>query len=58
VLSQAEFRRLQAIVDHGEDPGAPSHPATKSSTRPKKGQVATSASNRDLRYKARRAARS
>jgi DNA-binding GntR family transcriptional regulator len=58
VLSQAEFRRLQAIVDRGEDPGAPTHPATKAPASGKKAQVARSASNRDLRYTGPRAARS
>jgi DNA-binding GntR family transcriptional regulator len=59
VLSQAEFRRLQAIVDEGEDPGAPTHPPTVKPTSPTiGGRAAKSASNRDLRYKTRGAARS
>jgi DNA-binding GntR family transcriptional regulator len=58
VLSEAEFRRLQAIVDHGEDPGAPTHPAAKSSPQGRSRQAARPAGNRNLRYTARRAARS
>jgi DNA-binding GntR family transcriptional regulator len=59
VLSQAEFRRLQEIVDDGADPGTPTHPATAKPTSTSMGGRATkSASNRDLRYKARGAARS
>jgi DNA-binding GntR family transcriptional regulator len=58
ILSPAEFRRLQAIVDHGEDPGAPTHPVTpKPSSRGKTERVAKAAGNRDLRYQARGAAR-
>ena len=59
VLSQAEFRRLQEIVDEGADPGAPTHLATAKPTSTSMGGRATkSASNRDLRYKTRGAARS
>jgi DNA-binding GntR family transcriptional regulator len=59
VLSPAEFRRLQAIVDHGEDPGAPTHQATTKPTSTGPGDRATkSAANRDLRHKARGATRS
>jgi DNA-binding GntR family transcriptional regulator len=59
VLSPAELRRLQAIVDHGEDPGTPTHPATTKPTSTASSARATKpASNRDLRYKTRGAARS
>jgi DNA-binding GntR family transcriptional regulator len=58
VLSQAEFRRLQAIVDHGQDPGTPTHPVTAKPSTTKSRQVAKPGGNRDLRYTTVRAARS
>jgi DNA-binding GntR family transcriptional regulator len=58
VLSHAEFRRLQAIVDQGEDPGAPTHPtAAKPKSTSVSGRATKSAGNRDLRHKARGASR-
>jgi DNA-binding GntR family transcriptional regulator len=58
VLTDAEFLRLQAIVDYGEDPGTPtSAAANRPASTTKRGGTGASGARRDPRYKARGAAR-
>jgi DNA-binding GntR family transcriptional regulator len=58
VLTDAEFRRLQTIVDQGEDPGSPTHPpTTRSQVATKRSGTAKSGDDGRTRYKTRGTAR-